>query len=42
MINGKKAEDYVKRPDLFEVIYTPIKTTKLKDKVYFEVKVTGS
>lgn len=42
MINGKKAWDYVTRPDLFDVMYTPLKSTKLKDKMYFEVQVEGS
>lgn len=41
-INGKKVGDYVSRADLFEIMYTPLKTTKLKDKMYFEVEVDGS
>jgi len=42
MINGKVVSEYVTRSDLFDVLYTAIKLTKLKDKVYFDVKVTGS
>jgi len=42
MINGKVASEYIKRKDLFDVLYTAIKLTKLKDKVYFDVKVSGS
>jgi len=42
MINGKLITEYVNRSDLFDVIYSAIKLAKLKDKVYFEVKVTGS
>jgi small subunit ribosomal protein S9 len=42
MINGRVASEYVSRSDLFDVLYTAIKLTKLKDKVYFDVAVTGS
>jgi small subunit ribosomal protein S9 len=42
MINGKKAGDYVTRSDLFEILYAPLKSTKLKDKVFFEAVVEGS
>ena len=42
MINWKLITEYVNRSDLFDVIYSAIKLAKLKDKVYFEVKVTGS
>lgn len=42
MINGKEAKDYVTRTDLFDVVYTPLKITKLKDNFYFEVKISGS
>lgn len=42
MINGKKSWDYVTRADLFEILYTPLKSTKLKDKMFFEVLVEGS
>lgn len=41
-INGKEINAYVTRSDLFDVIYTPLKITKLKDNFYFEVKVSGS
>ena len=41
-INGKVASEYVSRSDLFDVLYTAIKLSKLKDKVYFDVTVTGS
>ena len=42
MINGKEITDYVSRTDLFDVIYTPLKVTKLKDNFYVEVQVAGS
>ena len=42
MINGKEMSEYISRTDLFDVVYTPLKVTKLKDKFYFEVKVAGS
>lgn len=42
LINGKEVGEYVKRSDLFETLYTPLKITKLKDKFYFEVKISGS
>jgi len=42
MINGKEAKEYVNRTDLFDVVYTPLKITKLKENFYFEVKVAGS
>ena len=42
MINWKEIEKYISRSDLFDVIYTALKITKLKDKFYFEVKVAGS
>ena len=41
-INGKALNEYIKRADLFEVIYKPLKLTKLKDNFYVEVKVSGS
>lgn len=40
-INGKEFSAYITRTDLFDVAFTPIKLTSLKDKVYFEVKVSG-
>jgi len=42
MINNKEIKAYVSRSDLFDVIYTALKVTKLKDKFYIEVKVSGS
>jgi small subunit ribosomal protein S9 len=42
MINGKKVEDYITRKDLFDNVFSPLKITKLKEKFYFEVKVSGS
>jgi len=42
IINGKALEEYIHRVDLFDVIFTPLKLTKLKDKFYVEVKVSGS
>ena len=41
-INGKNITDYVKRTDLFDTIYFPLKICKLKDKFYFEVIISGS
>ena len=41
-VNGKKITDYVTRQDLFDVIYNPLKLCKIKDKVYFEIKIVGS
>lgn len=41
-INGKKITEYFSRADLFDTIYSPVKLTKLKDKVHFEVTVSGS
>jgi len=42
LINGKEINEYVNRSDLFDVIYSPLKTCKIKDSFYFEVKVAGS
>jgi len=42
IINGKEINEYISRTDLFDVVYTPLKVTKLKEKFYFEVKVAGS
>ncbi len=41
-VNWKKVNEYVKRSDLFDVLYTPLKLTKMKDKVHFDVEVDGS
>jgi len=41
-INGKDINVYVSRTDLFDVIYSALKVTKLKDKFYIEVNVAGS
>ena len=41
-INGRDVADYVKRSDLFDTIYSPLKVCKLKDKFYFEVTTSGS
>jgi len=41
-INGKDINVYVSRTDLFDVIYSALKITKLKDKFYVEVNVSGS
>jgi small subunit ribosomal protein S9 len=42
MINGKVVAEYVTRSDLFDVLYSAIRLTKLKDKVYFDITVAGS
>jgi small subunit ribosomal protein S9 len=41
-INDKSASEYITRTDLFDTLFTPVKLCGLKDKVYFEVKVTWS
>jgi small subunit ribosomal protein S9 len=41
-INGKKVAEYVTRPDLFEILYAPLKVVKMKDNFYFEAQVCGS
>ncbi|USN58087.1 MAG: 30S ribosomal protein S9 [Candidatus Peribacteria bacterium] len=41
-INGVKASEYIKRTDLFDVVFTPLKLCKLKDTMYFEAEVMGS
>lgn len=41
-INGKKANEYITRADLFEVVYAPLKACKAKDDFYFEVEISGS
>ncbi len=42
MINWIDASKYVKRADLFDTIYSPLKICKIKDNYYFEVAVSGS
>lgn len=42
MINGKEISSYVSRSDLFDVIYTPLRVTKLKDNFYLEIQVIWS
>lgn len=42
LINGKEVSEYITRSDLFDIVYTGLKVTKLKDKFYFEVKISGS
>ncbi len=41
-VNGKKIAEYITRSDLFDAVYSPLKLCKVKDGVYFEVKVMGS
>ncbi len=41
-INGKKVSEYLKRADLFDTVYAPLKLCKLKDETYFEVAIIGS
>lgn len=41
-INGKKANEYISRADLFEVVYAPLKVCKVKDNFYFEIEISGS
>lgn len=40
--NGMSLESYVKRADLFSVIYAPLKTAGVYDAFHFDVKVEGS
>lgn len=42
IVNGKDISEYISRADLFETVYEPLKICKLKDKIYFEVKVAWS
>ena len=42
LINGKDVSEYITRSDLFDTIYSPLKTCKIKDDFYFEVIVAGS
>ncbi len=42
MVNGKKLSEYVTRSDLFDTIYSPLKLCKVKEKFYFEVKISWS
>jgi len=41
-INGKKVSEYLKRADLFDTVYAPLKLCQLKDETYFEVAIIGS
>ncbi len=41
-INDRKVWDYITRPDLFDVIYSPLKLCNVKEDSYFIVKVAGS
>lgn len=39
-INWKEISVYVTRQDLFDIAFLPIKLCSLKDKVFFEVKIS--
>ena len=41
-INWKKFDDYIQRPDLFDIALKPLKICKVLDGTYFEVDVEGS
>ncbi|MDA9129450.1 30S ribosomal protein S9 [Candidatus Gracilibacteria bacterium] len=41
-INGLPLKDYVTRSDLFEIIFAPLKLTKLDGSTYFSINVSGS
>lgn len=41
-INGIDASAYIKRADLFDVVFSPLKICKVKENFYFEVEVAGS
>lgn len=42
IVNWKDISVYIKRQDLFNIAFAPIKICSLKDKVFFEVKVEWS
>lgn len=42
VVNWKQINEYITRSDLFDVIYNPLKLCKVKEKVYFEVKIFWS
>lgn len=42
LINGKEFTTYISRPDLFQVLLSPLKLVSGEWKYYFEVKVEGS
>jgi small subunit ribosomal protein S9 len=42
VINGRLANEYITRTDLFEVLYAPLKACKAKDDFYFEVEIIWS
>lgn len=42
IINWINASEYIKRADLFDVVFSPLKICKIKDNFYFEVEVAGS
>lgn len=42
LINGKDFQEYVKRPDLFSTMLSPLKLVSGEGKYFFEVKVEGS
>ncbi len=41
-INWKKVWEYINRPDLFEIVFSPLKICKVKDNFFFEIEVSGS
>jgi small subunit ribosomal protein S9 len=41
-INWKEVSTYITRQDLFDVVFAPIKLCSLKDKVFFDVKISWS
>lgn len=41
-INWVDASEYIKRSDLFDVVFSPLKICKVKENFYFEVEVAGS
>ena len=41
-INEKELNDYIKRDDLFDALYSPLRLCWVKDNYFFEVKVSGS
>lgn len=41
-INEKMLNEYVKRDDLFDTLFAPLRLCWVKDNYFFEVKVSGS
>ena len=40
--NGQPLETYIKRADLFSIIYAPLKTAGVYESFHFDIQVSGS